>query len=71
MFAHPVAPTNAWLYWAGNSTTTAEGVTTNMTCEADTSRPPATFRWFKGSTEVTANAVNPSATVDSNGKFTM
>jgi hypothetical protein len=62
-----VAPSNAWLYFKGNVSTAVEGVKTNLTCEADSSYPPATMRWFKGATEVTTTAKVDTVTVDANG----
>jgi len=62
-----VAPTTLTLKWPDNRDWTEQGQTANLTCTADTSRPPATFRWFKGSTEVTSQAVTPDVSTNANG----
>lgn len=62
-----VAPTSVSLMWPDNRTFTEAGQAANLTCSAGLSRPPATFRWFKGNTEVTNQAVHPVATTDANG----
>lgn len=62
-----VAATDGWIYWNDNMTYTKKDVKANLTCESDTARPPSTFRWFRGTAEVTTGIINPSATVDASG----
>jgi len=60
-------PVDAEIYWTGGKDWTEKDVKANLTCEAGLSRPPATFRWFRGATEITGISLNPNADVDSNG----
>jgi hypothetical protein len=62
-----VAPTEGFLYWGNNQTWTKKGEAANLTCESGTSRPPATFRWFRGATEVITGILNPTSSVDASG----
>ena len=61
-------PADGYLYWGNNQTWTPKGKAANLTCESGSSRPPATFRWFRGTTEITTGIVNPTSSVDSNGE---
>merc|ERR1711976_315023 len=62
-----VAPTSITLKWPNNQDWTQQDQTANLTCTAGTSRPPATFRWFKDGTEITNQATVVSVTTDSDG----
>lgn len=60
-------PTTGSLLWPNDLSYTTAGVAANLTCKAGRSHPPATFRWFRGDTEVTNTAYSPIATTDSQG----
>jgi len=60
-------PSSATLKWSNGEQWTPKDTMSNLTCTSTTSRPPATFRWFKGTSEVTNTAINPTASTDSNG----
>lgn len=60
-------PTSATLKWSNNEVWTPKDETSNLTCTSTTSRPPASFRWFKGSSEVSNTAINPVASTDASG----
>ena len=51
-------PSSAKIYWGEDKEDyTEEGKKANLTCESSSSYPPSTFRWFKGNTEYTNDAV--------------
>jgi hypothetical protein len=60
-------PTSSEIYWGDGRDYTEKNAQANLTCEASSSRPPATFRWFRGQTEVTGIAIDPKVAVDING----
>lgn len=60
-------PATAEFTWPNNRTWNPQGETNNLTCSSARSRPPATFRWFRGASEITTGIMKPTATVDSNG----
>ena len=49
-------PSSTDLYWDDGNTWTPMGVPSNLTCYSSRSYPPASFRWFRGSTELTRYA---------------
>lgn len=59
--------TSVSLLWPGNSETVTMGVQSNLTCRTGTSRPPASFRWFRGNIDITNAAYNPTPSTDANG----
>lgn len=60
-------PASSEYTWPNNRTWNPQGQTNNLTCSSARSRPPATFRWFKGSSEITTGIMRPTSTVDANG----
>lgn len=59
--------TSMTLLWPGKSETASMGVQSNLTCTSVKSRPPASFRWYRGNMDITISAYNPTPTTDSNG----
>ena len=53
----PEPPQTTDIYWNDYETWTWMYRESNLTCYASSSYPPATFQWFRGSTELTHDAV--------------
>ncbi|CAH1774471.1 unnamed protein product [Owenia fusiformis] len=60
-------PTGLSIYWGANLNTPIMNAANNLTCQSTNSRPPATFKWYKGTTDVTSQALTLNGTVNSNG----
>ena len=55
--------------WGPVAVTTPVDIAANLTCNVPRSRPPATLRWVKGSTDMTVQATYTAGTTDASGNL--
>ncbi|XP_013413221.1 kin of IRRE-like protein 1 [Lingula anatina] len=61
-------PTNLTAYWSLPSPL-KENVAVNATCVSVNSRPPATLRWYRGTTDITAQATTITSNATQNNGY--
>ena len=64
----PDVPTSIEINWDSDSRDI--GTDGNLTCTCPRSKPPATLRWFKGSDEITNEAIFYEQQQDNDGNLT-